>query len=395
MRNAESLFRIRWRWLALAFVIIGLVASPLAGGLSTSDAQEGGRQHIVQAGENLYRIALRYDLTVSELAAANGITDPTRIYAGQILMIPGEQPAATQDAPADTEPANSESATTDTATDETPAASVTTTAYHIVRIGETLNAIARQYGMTWQDIAALNNILDPNQIFAGQRLVITTTADNTTPDLTAVAGPTIVEADPLDATNTPSAQSTTYTVQQGDRLASIAEQFNLDWTTIARANGITNPNTIFAGQELTIPVTDDAPGTFLEPNGGVPAAAAPTLLTGKQIIINLTEQRIYAYEDGELLRSQIMSSGLPSTPTVTGDYRIYWKLTSQTMSGPGYYLPGVPWVMYFYQGYGIHGTYWHNNFGQPMSRGCINLPTTDAEWFFRWAEVGTPVSVRY
>ena len=51
------------------------------------------------------------------------------------------------------------------------------------------------------------------------------------------------------------------------------------------------------------------------------------------------------------------------------------------MSGPGYYLPGVPYVMYFYQGYGLHGTYWHDNFGQPMSHGCVNLPTRKPNGF--------------
>ena len=65
------------------------------------------------------------------------------------------------------------------------------------------------------------------------------------------------------------------------------------------------------------------------------------------------------------------------------------------MSGPGYYLPDVPYVMYFYQSYGLHGTYWHSNFGQPMSHGCVNLPTPEAEWFFNWAEVGTPVHVQW
>lgn len=394
----------RWRIFAVAFIITLLALSPVVGTLQRSDAQDGSRQHIVQSGENLFRIALRYDLTVSELAAANGITDPTRIFAGQILIIPSvsvqgdASTSANIDATDTTAP--SQNAPT---TDSQPAAVAelalpTTTTYHIVQRGETLAAIGRQYGMSWQDIAALNNILDPNQVFAGQRLVVSTTATDTAPELTAVAGPTIIEATlptTSTATNTAAQRSTTYTVQEGDRLASIAAQFNLNWTTIARANAITNPNTIYTGQELTIPVADDATGTYLEPNGGMPAAAAPTLLTGKQIVVNLSEQRIYAYEDGELQRTVIVSSGLPGTPTVTGDYRVYWKLTSQTMSGPGYYLPGVPWVMYFFQGYAIHGTYWHNNFGQPMSHGCVNLPTADAEWFFRWAEVGTPVSVRY
>lgn len=63
------------------------------------------------------------------------------------------------------------------------------------------------------------------------------------------------------------------------------------------------------------------------------------------------------------------------------------------MSGPGYYLPDVPYVMYFYRGYGLHGTYWHNNFGVPMSHGCVNLRTEDAAWLFDWASVGTPVTV--
>ena len=90
----------------------------------------------------------------------------------------------------------------------------------------------------------------------------------------------------------------------------------------------------------------------------------------------------------------VVSTGLPATPTVQGDYNVYVKYAAQTMSGPGYYLPDVPWVMYFYSGYGIHGTYWHNNFGQPMSHGCVNLPTPEAEWFYNWAEVGTPVHVQ-
>jgi lipoprotein-anchoring transpeptidase ErfK/SrfK len=64
------------------------------------------------------------------------------------------------------------------------------------------------------------------------------------------------------------------------------------------------------------------------------------------------------------------------------------------MSGPGYYLPNVQWIMYFYSGYAIHGTYWHNNFGQPMSHGCVNLPNNEALWFYQWAPTGTPVLVQ-
>ncbi|HSJ89426.1 MAG TPA: L,D-transpeptidase, partial [Anaerolineales bacterium] len=65
------------------------------------------------------------------------------------------------------------------------------------------------------------------------------------------------------------------------------------------------------------------------------------------------------------------------------------------MSGPGYYLRDVPWVMFFYEDYGFHGTYWHNNFGMPMSRGCVNLSVDDAAWLYQWASVGTRVSIHY
>jgi lipoprotein-anchoring transpeptidase ErfK/SrfK len=65
------------------------------------------------------------------------------------------------------------------------------------------------------------------------------------------------------------------------------------------------------------------------------------------------------------------------------------------MVGPGFYLPDVPYTMYFYEGYGIHGTYWHNNFGHPMSHGCVNMRTSEAEWMFNWASVGTLVNVHY
>jgi lipoprotein-anchoring transpeptidase ErfK/SrfK len=63
------------------------------------------------------------------------------------------------------------------------------------------------------------------------------------------------------------------------------------------------------------------------------------------------------------------------------------------MEGPGYYLADVPYVMYFHMGYGLHGVFWHANFGQPMSHGCVNMPTAEAEWLFHWADVGTLVNV--
>jgi lipoprotein-anchoring transpeptidase ErfK/SrfK len=111
--------------------------------------------------------------------------------------------------------------------------------------------------------------------------------------------------------------------------------------------------------------------------------------------INLSTQRLHAYDGHRLIKTFVVSTGLPGTPTVTGRFRVYVKYTSTLMAGPGYYLPNVPWTMYFYGGYGIHGTYWHNNFGTPMSHGCVNMRNEDAEWVFQFARIGTLINIHY
>jgi lipoprotein-anchoring transpeptidase ErfK/SrfK len=113
------------------------------------------------------------------------------------------------------------------------------------------------------------------------------------------------------------------------------------------------------------------------------------------IDVDLSQQMVYAYEGDVIVNSFIVSTGVASTPTVTGRYKIYVKVRVQDMRGPGYHLRDVPYVMFFYGDYGLHGTYWHNNFGTPMSRGCVNLTTDDAAWLFNWASVGTVVDVHY
>lgn len=111
------------------------------------------------------------------------------------------------------------------------------------------------------------------------------------------------------------------------------------------------------------------------------------------IDVDLSQQRTYAYRGDKLIDTFIVSTGTRQYPTVTGTYKIYVKYKAADMSGPGYYLSRVPYVMYFYKGYGLHGTYWHNNFGTPMSHGCINLRTNDAGWLFKFASVGTVVNI--
>ncbi|MEX2028218.1 MAG: L,D-transpeptidase [Candidatus Curtissbacteria bacterium] len=119
----------------------------------------------------------------------------------------------------------------------------------------------------------------------------------------------------------------------------------------------------------------------------------------KWIEIDLSEQKLYMKEGESNIASFLVSTG-KWAPTPTGDYRVWTKLRYTTMSGGNkalgtyYSLPNVPYTMYFYQGYGIHGAYWHNNFGNTMSHGCVNMKPEEAGIVFNWAQVGTRVVVR-
>jgi len=149
--------------------------------------------------------------------------------------------------------------------------------------------------------------------------------------------------------------------------------------------------------ETPIPTDTPPPPPTEAPVYEGPVASVPdTVGSGERWIdIDLTNQMTYAYEGDQLVNSFVVSTGTWQHPTVTGQYQIYVKYRYADMSGPGYYLADVPYVMYFYKGYGLHGTYWHNNFGTPMSHGCVNLVTSDAGWLYEWASVGTLVNVHY
>jgi lipoprotein-anchoring transpeptidase ErfK/SrfK len=125
-----------------------------------------------------------------------------------------------------------------------------------------------------------------------------------------------------------------------------------------------------------------------------PAAEAWEVDEARWIGVDLSEQTVTAYEHGAAVRTTLVSTGLPQTPTPTGRFRIWIKLRHDDMAGADYYIEDVPYVMYFHAGYGLHGVTWHGNFGHPMSHGCVNLPTHEAEWLFNWADVGTLVIIR-
>ena len=154
------------------------------------------------------------------------------------------------------------------------------------------------------------------------------------------------------------------------------------------------PETNLAALEPSVLIgpTFDSPEleTEAHPVENLLLAHQPTYPGEKWIEVNVTTQQVTAWEGDVPVMSFIASTGLPGTPTALGEFEIYWKLESTLMTGADYYLPEVPYTMYFYGGYALHGTYWHNNFGRPMSHGCVNLETDNAQKLFEWADPVIP-----
>jgi len=123
--------------------------------------------------------------------------------------------------------------------------------------------------------------------------------------------------------------------------------------------------------------------------------------SNKWIEVDLSEQKVRAWDGGTLFLESLVSTGLPWFPTPTGEFTIWVKARATKMEGGQgnlyYNLPNVPYVMFFensdvpgYRGYSLHGTYWHHDFGRVHSHGCVNLPTAVAEQLYYWTDPQMP-----
>lgn len=169
-------------------------------------------------------------------------------------------------------------------------------------------------------------------------------------------------------------------------------QAKVDWENMTGERQPFEKTACFDNQKFTFSMPEDKPEL---------AAILGENTAEKRIEIDLTNQRIYAYEGGRQVYNFLISSGKWGR-TPTGIFEIWTKLRYTKMSGGSkalhtyYYLPNVPYTMYFYnneipksRGYGIHGTYWHSNFGHPMSHGCINMKTEEVALLYHWAQPST------
>lgn len=159
--------------------------------------------------------------------------------------------------------------------------------------------------------------------------------------------------------------------------------------------------------DRSVQIDNNATGTFeghtvIPPRVDLNDITGPSVLgtdtsaADQHIYVDLSAQKLFAFQGTEKVIETFIASG-KWNPTPVGNFHIWTKLRATRMSGgegADYYnLPNVPYVMYFYNDYGLHGAYWHNNFGHKMSHGCVNMRIVDARDVYNWAHVGTAVSV--
>lgn len=179
--------------------------------------------------------------------------------------------------------------------------------------------------------------------------------------------------------------------------------------TLSSKNQVICANSISCIKNLSVNVENDSVGTFLGQriippkinlaldNQKKHVLGDSTATTGeKHVYIDLSTQTLFAYQGDTLFMQTLISSG-KWHPTPTGDYKVWEKLRATRMTGGSgadfYDLPNVPYVMFFAgenasegAGFSLHGAYWHDNFGHPMSHGCVNMRTVDAEKLYYWSD---------
>jgi LysM repeat protein len=409
--------------------VIAVVAI-LAFGVVAQPAHAQNQVHVVRRGETLSSIAARYGTTTQAIARANGLPNPNYIYAGQRLVIPG---------------AGSSGAASSGASQAGSGQAYT------VRPGDTLFSIATRHGTSVAAIMQANSLAS-YLIYPGQRLVISGAGSSGTANSSGAA----------NSGSTQAGSGQTYTVRRGDTLSGIAARHSTTVAAIMQANSLRS-SVIYAGQRLTIPGAGSSSGTagsgaasssgsgqtytvrrgdtlfgiaarhgttvaaIMQANGlgsyiiypgqrlKLPGAGSSSTANssgtansgaasggGKRIVIDLSAQRMYVYQNGQLLWNWVVSTGRPGQATAVGHYKVLNKIPNAYAYTWNLQMPywlGIYWAGSLQNG--IHALpiqangqrLWDGYLGQRVSFGCIILSTQNAQTLYNWATVGIPVDI--
>lgn len=341
---------MRWsRRVGVRLLLVGLWAISLFTLAYPASVQAQGSTHTVVSGETLSQIARQYGTDVATLLELNGLSNANLVHVGQTLIVSGggrQQPSG----------------------------------------GQSSNYQASGSGSSWNanELQSDANYQRPGRSYepSGQTYQRAGTSYEPSSSNSVASTP--------EGSWQPQAETSSSYVAAGtswEPQAQSAQQrspYLSDWESVHSGGSVYNP-----GQSWEPPQA--------------PRVSTQAQLSGeKWIDINLSEQVLIAYQGDTPVRYFTISSGPARYPTVTGSFRTYARLELQDMSGGSqaagdyYYVKDVPWVQYFFEGYAIHGAYWHNNFGTPTGHGCVNMRVEESRWLYDWAGVtGIRVEVHH
>lgn len=371
-----------------------LVLAPAASGRSVAAAQSapeaqapgGLGVHVVQSGETFFTLASRYGMSVQDLAVLNAMAHTATLLPGRGLWVPLEQasnaraaePAQSNGAGAGSSSAPSMSITAAETTVESANSSTT----YVVQPGDTLYAIAFRFGTGVETLKAANGLPYDGSIRAGEVLIVEGGGTVPQPSESWQSGPA---ADGSGGASSQDLTTTEIVVSPGDTLTAIAERYGTTAANLARLNNIT-PDELAAGQSLQIP----RPGSGTLGTGGA-----------KKIEVDVSDQRMYVWEGGQLAYNWPASTGMAGYGTRRGTFAIQSKIPNAWSSAWQLWMPN--WLGIYWAGgseNGIHalpiinGTrIWGGFLGTPISYGCIVIGTDESRLLFHWSELGIPVEI--
>ena len=291
--------------------------------------------HVVQNGETLAAIATRYGTTTQTLMRQNSLRNPNKVYAGQQLIVR----AGT-------------------------AGQAAAGGVYVVRRGQTLGKIAKQYGVSVEALKAANG-LRSDTVFIGQRLVIPT-------GVAAATG-----------------GGNVYVVKPGDTLSGIARGQGVSIESLAKLNGISSDSLVKVGQKLQL---------------GADASQSEARRGHKKIVVSISQQRCWRYEGTKLLNTWTCSTGRKGWGTSTGTFRVQSKLRKAYGSTWNIWMPY--WLGIYWSGRvenGIHGLPWNAKTGSrtwaglvgtKITYGCVMLNDVSMKTLWNWADIGTTVVIK-
>ena len=209
---------------------------------SNSNNSTSSNYYTVQSGDTLSGIASQYNTTYTHLAQINDLSNPNLIYVGQRLLVASSttsSAASSTTASQATQSSQTAAQSSQATSAQTPTASANET--YTVQSGDTLSGIAEKFNTTYTRLASINNISNPNLIYVGQTLTINSASQSYSNHYQQPA-----------AANTSTSSSDVYTVKSGDTLSGIAAQYGTNYEYLASLNGLSNPNTIYVGQQIRV-----------------------------------------------------------------------------------------------------------------------------------------------